>query len=85
MVAAWRLILQVLVNANILFWHPATEPVSAGELYHFLTGKEFRNELNGVPADYDYRTIHDRVFGGKDGYICGKDAVMRDIKRFVEQ
>lgn len=73
------------LDAGIKLWHPATEPVSAGELYHFITGKEFTNELNGIPANYDYRTIYDELFGGKDGYICDKNSVMSDIRRFVER
>ena len=49
-------------------WHPATEPVSAAEVYEYLTDKKFVNELGGTPADYDYRTIHAEAFGGKNGY-----------------
>ena len=64
-------------------WHPATEPVSAEELYKYLTGEEFVNELDGIPADYDYRTIHDAAFGGSSGYISDKAKVLKDIKRFV--
>ena len=72
------------LNADIKLWHPATEPVSAGELYEYLMGKKFVNELNGVPADYDYRTVHADLFGGKNGYICDKDCVMEDIRRLVK-
>ena len=71
------------LEADIKLWHPATEPVSAGELYRFLTGKEFTNELDGVPANYDYRTIHDVMFGGKNGYICEKNKIMEEIHGFV--
>ena len=72
------------LNAGIKLWHPATEPISAGELYEYLMGKKFVNELNGVPADYDYRTVHADLFGGKNGYICDKDCVMEDIRRLVK-
>lgn len=77
--------MKIALGAGITLWHPATEPISTGELYHFLTGKEFSNEINGIPADYDCRTIYDGLFGGKDGYICDKDSVMNDIRRFVER
>lgn len=77
--------MNTVLDAGITLWHPATEPISAGELYHFLTGNEFINELAGIPADYDYRTIHDGLFGGKNGYICSKDSVMNDIRVFVER
>ena len=77
--------IQIALNHGIELWHPATEPVSAGEVYMFLTGKEFKNELGGIPADYDYRTIYDDLYGGKNGYISDKDSIMEAIKRFVEE
>ena len=77
--------IQLVLSNGIKLWHPATEPVSAGELYKYLTGKEFNNELGGIPTNYDYRTIHDDLFGGKNGYICSKELVMEDIRRFVEE
>ena len=71
------------LKAGIKLWHPATEPVSVEELYKYLTGEEFVNELDGIPADYDYRTIYDAAFGGSSGYISDKAKVLKDIKRFV--
>lgn len=79
----WRDINTALA-ADIRLWHPATEPVSAGEVYRYLTGEEFVNELEGVPADYDYRTVHAALFGGRDGYIAGRERILADIKEFVE-
>ena len=76
--------IQTALRENILLWHPATEPVSAGEIYQYLNGKQFTNELNGKPADYDYRTIFSEIFGGKGGYISEKEKVLREIKTFVE-
>ena len=73
------------LEAGLTLWHPATEPVGAGELYRYLTGKDFVNELGGKPADYDYRTVHASLFGGRDGYLCGKETVMEEIRRFVGQ
>lgn len=70
---------------GIKLWHPATEPVSSGEIYQYLSGKEFVNELSGIPADYDYRTVWDHVFGGKQGYVMGKGAVLEEIKKFVDE
>lgn len=77
--------IQIALDAGITLWHPATEPISAGELYKFLTGDEFVNELSGVPADYNYKTIHAEKFGGKNGYIEGKEALMETIMRFVSE
>lgn len=76
--------IQIALKNNIKLWHPATEPVSAAEVYKYLTGDTFVNELGGAPAKYDYRTIFDGVFGGREGYICDKVCIMEQIKSFVE-
>lgn len=73
------------LDRDIRLWHAATEPVSAGEVYSDLTGKEFVNILDGKPAYYDYKTIHAKSFGGKDGYICNKETVIDEIRKFIEE
>ena len=80
----WNDILRALAE-HITLWHPAVAPVSAGELYTFLTGEVFQNELGAIPAYYDYRTIYDTLFGGSGGYICTKEEVLRGIQKFVEE
>lgn len=77
--------IEIALEASVKLWHPATEPVNSGELYKYLSGNEFINELKGEPANYDYKTIHDSLFGGKNGYICDKVSVMEDIRRFIDQ
>ena len=78
----WKDIQRAIEN-NILLWHPAVEPVSAGEVYEYLTGKKFENLLNTKPAYYNYKTYYDNIFGGSDGYICTKNEVLEDIRLFV--
>jgi len=75
--------IQIALEEGIKLWHPATEPVSAGEVYEYLTGEEFVNELDGIPADYDYKTVYADVFGGKSGYICDKKKILNEIRRFI--
>lgn len=75
--------IQIALKAGILLWHPATEPVSAAEIHEYLTGKKFDNELGGNPFDYDYKTIHDKWFGGRQGYICDRQRILSEIKGFV--
>lgn len=75
--------IKTALDADIRLLHPATEPVSAGELYKYLTGELFVNELPGMPADYDFRTVYAEMFGGKDGYIRNKAEVLEGIRRFV--
>ena len=76
--------IQTALKNGLRLWHPAVEPVSAGEIYCFLTGKQFVNELEQIPADYDYRTMYAEIFGGKGGYICRKEDVLNDIAEFVK-
>ncbi len=76
--------IQKALETKLTIWHPATEPVSAAEIYKFLTGKEFQNELDGTPANYNYKTCYNDIFGGKDGYISSKNEVLEDIKRFID-
>lgn len=76
--------IQVALVANIKLWHPATEPVSAEEIYEYLTGKHFENILDGEPADYNYETIYAKEFGGSGKYICKKIEVLSSIKEFVK-
>ena len=76
--------IEVALENNLQIWHPATEPVSAGEVYEYLTGEQYVNELSGTPANYDYKTIHDTLYDGQNGYICDKKTVLADIKQFVE-
>lgn len=80
----WR-DMQVALEAGIRLWHPATEPVSVTEIYKYLTGEKFTNELEGTPADYDYKTIYADLFQGKNGYLYTREQVLQDIKAFVEK
>lgn len=82
----WQHIQTALAN-KIKTMNITAEPVSAAELYEFLeenAEKAFVNELAKPPFDYDLRTKHAQLFGGKNGYLFGKDFVLKDIKEFVE-
>ena len=72
------------LELDLRLFHPATEPVSAGEVYEYLCGRPFVNELPGMPAVYDYRTCHAEAFGGKDGFIMDRERVLAAIREFVD-
>lgn len=76
--------IQVLLKEGISLWNAAVEPVSAAEVYRFLTGDSFINELSGKPADYNYRSIHAGLFGRHDGYIYEKEEELNRIKDFIQ-
>ena len=75
--------IRTALDVGITMFHPAVEPVSAGELYQYLSGKEFINEIAEHPAFYDYWTKYAELFGGKNGYISDKAEVLSSIKDFV--
>lgn len=75
--------IQTALEADIRLLNMATEPVCAGELYEYLSGEKFVNEIGDSYAEYDFRTIHAEKFGGKDGYICSKAEILESIKNFV--
>lgn len=77
--------IQTALEQDLRLWNPATPPVSAGEIYRGLTGKEFLNRLAAPPADYDYRTRYGVLFGGGEGYICGREQILREIGEFVSR
>ncbi len=76
--------IQVALSHNLHIWHPATEPVSAAEIYRYITGENFANELKGTPAHYNYKTKYAEIFGGKDGYICDKHVILKQIMHFIK-
>lgn len=75
--------IQIALKNDIYLWHPATEPVSAGEVFFHLTGMKFCNELQSAPANYDYRTIYGNVYGKTGDYIMEKSEILDSIKEFV--
>ena len=74
--------IETALHHNLRIFHPATEPVSAGELYSQLTGLKFINELAKTPARYNYKTCHAALFGGHGDYIMTKSLVFNKIKEF---
>jgi len=77
--------IQVALKNNIKLLHLATEPVSAGEVYRYLTGEEFRNEFSNCPAEYDYHTVYGELFGGENPYILSKEQVLSKVRDFVDE
>jgi len=75
--------IETMIKNDIRLLCVATEPISSGELYKHIYGKEFKNEFLSTPVKYDVRTVHYGLFNGKEGYMADKAAVLKDIKEFV--
>ena len=76
--------IQHVINNNIRIMNICTEPVSAGEIYKFIKGEEFVNIIMDEPVNYNIKTKHSELFGGKNGYIYNKEQVLEDIKGFFK-
>lgn len=78
----WRDI-QIALDNNIELLNIVTEPISIAEIYKYLTGSDFKNELSKQPFNYDIKSIHADLFGGEYGYMIGKDMELTDLKKYV--
>lgn len=79
----WKNI-ETIIDKDIKVMNLATEPVSANEIYRYIYGREFENELNGKVSTYDFKTKYASIFGGNDGYIQNREQLLKEIKSFVE-
>ena len=75
--------IQTALTHGIKLMNLATPPISAGEIFRFLTGRDFVNELERSPYSYDMRTKHYSIFGGHDGYIMSREKEFHEIREFV--
>ena len=76
--------IEIALENDLKILHLATEPVQVSELYKFITGKNFVNEISATPARYNYKTKFANLFGGRDGYVMDKNSVMKSIADFVQ-
>lgn len=80
----WEDIQTALAN-DITLLNLAVEPVTAAEVYEYLTGERFENELPKEVPHFNYKTKYDSIWNGKNGYIRSKEEVLMDIKKFVKE
>lgn len=79
----WEHITIALQN-QIKILNLATEPVTIQEVYQYIKGHEFVNEITNTIPNYQFQTKYDSIFQGKNGYIFNKEFVLQDIRKFVE-
>ena len=77
--------IQIAMAAGIKYLNLAVEPIKVDELYRYLTNeKSKQNILSSNPPLYNFKTKYSEIFGGKNGYIFSREAILSDIKSFVE-
>ncbi len=77
--------IKLVTKHNIPLLHTAAEPLSAGEVYHYVFGDSFVNEPDKPFFRYDYRTGYADLFGGRDGYLFDREKVLHEIKEFIKR
>lgn len=61
----------------------ATAPVSVAELAAYAFGTRFENRPSLPVARYDVRSRHAFIFGGENGYLQSKGAVLEALRQFM--
>jgi nucleoside-diphosphate-sugar epimerase len=61
----------------------ATAPVSVAEVAKAGLGIDFTNRPAAPPVRYDFRSCHAALYGGAEGYLYGKAAVLAALRDFV--
>lgn len=77
--------MQVALKNDIPLLHLATEPIATSDLYQYLTGNSFQNEILQKPIKYDFRTNYAKVFCGNESYLLSKEEVLKEVKAFIEK
>ena len=80
----WEII-EKCFNYSINKINIVSEPISIKELYRYLKGEEFNNEIGNQVLRYDLKTKYDTLFGGNDGYIYSKQFLLNDIKEYIKK
>jgi nucleoside-diphosphate-sugar epimerase len=75
--------IEVALGEGLRVVNFATEPVSVREVARDGFGFHFANEVAREPARYDFRSRHDRIFGGSAGYLYTKSRVLQELRSFV--
>ena len=75
--------IEVAKKNSIKLLNVTTEPCNANELYSYIFGEPFINEVSQMPANYDMKSIYSELFGGNNGYFQNKDFVKEDLKNFI--
>lgn len=76
--------IQIALKNNIKKLNLATEPIVVNEIYKAVYEKDFINELNNPVPNYDFYTVHGKLFQKQGNYISTKQEVLHDIVNFIK-
>jgi nucleoside-diphosphate-sugar epimerase len=77
--------LEIARRARLKLVHFAAEPLTVAEIARQGFGIEFENYIEGrVLPHYDLRSRHDRVFGGRDGWLYSRRESLTAIRAYAQ-
>ena len=76
--------LQTVMKTSLPLIHFTSEPVSVQEMSKEGFGKEFKQVLPTPLVQYDMRSIHDKLLGGRQGYHYNKQAIFQCIRAYAQ-
>ena len=80
--------IQTALAEKLTLVNLTSEPITADELFKELTGKELpqktdKDSQKKIVQTNDVMSIHAKMFGGSEHYICRKNEIMESIKQFA--
>lgn len=75
---------QKTLSLDIPLLNVATEPVTVGEIAKRAFGRDLPPS-NAPTARYDFRSRHASAWGRKDGYLLGREDVVRSLQYFLAE
>ncbi len=81
--------IQTALAEKLTLLNLTSEPITAGELFKELTGRELpqkadKDARKKLVQTYDVMSIHAGLFGGSEHYICKKSEIMGSIRQFLQ-
>lgn len=76
--------IRIALENDLKLVHMAVEPLKASDIFEFVRGEKFENEISENPPCYDFKTQYAELFGGNGGYILTAHTVLEKIKNFID-
>lgn len=77
--------IEIGLQNNLRVLNITSEPTSVAAVARVCLNHEFVSQIDTPPALYDYRSRYAHLFGGQNGYLYSKDAVLADLEQFVAE
>lgn len=76
--------IQIALQAQLRLVHLTAAPLSVAEAARLGFSRDFVNELSGMPASYDFRTRHGKVFGREGAYQYSARESLQAIRAYAQ-